>query len=65
MIRETTSIKNHTYRFARKAVAEGMPVIDDPILDDPVHQQGLSVGAPGGGRPARARRTIIEDRDGP
>jgi glutathione synthase/RimK-type ligase-like ATP-grasp enzyme len=31
MIRETTSIKNHTYRFARKAVAEGMPVIDDPI----------------------------------
>ena len=31
MIRETTSIKNHTYRFARKAVQEGMPVIDDPI----------------------------------
>ena len=31
MIRETTSIKNHTYRFARKAMAEGMPVIDDPI----------------------------------
>lgn len=31
MIRETTSIKNHTYRFARKAVAEGMPVIDDPV----------------------------------
>jgi glutathione synthase/RimK-type ligase-like ATP-grasp enzyme len=31
MIRETTSITNHTYRFARRAVAEGMPVIDDPI----------------------------------
>lgn len=31
MIRETTSLRNHTYRFARKAVAEGMPVIDDPV----------------------------------
>lgn len=31
MIRETTSITNHTYRFARRAVAEGMPVIDDPV----------------------------------
>ena len=30
-IRETTSIDNHTYRFARRAVQEGMPVIDDPI----------------------------------
>jgi glutathione synthase/RimK-type ligase-like ATP-grasp enzyme len=30
-IRETTSIRNHTYRFARRAVMEGMPVIDDPI----------------------------------
>ncbi len=30
-IRETTSINNHTYRFARRAVQEGMPVIDDPI----------------------------------
>jgi glutathione synthase/RimK-type ligase-like ATP-grasp enzyme len=30
-IRETTSIDNHTYRFARRAVLEGMPVIDDPI----------------------------------
>ncbi len=29
-IRETTSIDNHTFRFARKAEAEGMPVIDDP-----------------------------------
>jgi len=29
-IRETTSLDHHTYRFARKAVAEGMPVIDDP-----------------------------------
>ncbi|MEZ5938935.1 MAG: RimK family protein [Hyphomonadaceae bacterium] len=30
-IRETTSITNHTYRFARRAQAEGMPVIDDPV----------------------------------
>ena len=30
-IRETTSIRNHTYRFAQRAWAEGMPVIDDPI----------------------------------
>ena len=30
-IRETTSIDNHTYRFARRAAQEGMPVIDDPM----------------------------------
>ncbi len=30
-IRETTSISNHTYRFARRAQQEGMPVIDDPV----------------------------------
>jgi glutathione synthase/RimK-type ligase-like ATP-grasp enzyme len=30
-IRETTSIDNHTYRFARRASQQGMPVIDDPI----------------------------------
>lgn len=30
-IRETTAIDNHTYRFARRAVQEGMPVIDDPV----------------------------------
>ena len=30
-IRETTSIDNHTYRFAQRAWQEGMPVIDDPI----------------------------------
>ncbi|MFO1152362.1 MAG: RimK family protein [Rhodospirillales bacterium] len=29
-IRETTALDHHTYRFARKAEAEGMPVIDDP-----------------------------------
>ena len=29
-IRETTSVTDHTYRFARKAVAEGMVVVDDP-----------------------------------
>lgn len=29
-IRETTRIDHHTYRFAKKAEAEGMVVIDDP-----------------------------------
>lgn len=29
-IRETTAIQHHTFRFARKAEREGMPVIDDP-----------------------------------
>ncbi len=29
-IRETTSMTNHTYRFAAKAQREGMAVIDDP-----------------------------------
>jgi glutathione synthase/RimK-type ligase-like ATP-grasp enzyme len=29
LIRETTAIDHHTYRFAKKAEAEGMPVIDD------------------------------------
>jgi len=30
-IRETTAISNHTYRFARRAEQEGMPVIDDSL----------------------------------
>lgn len=30
-IRETTSIRDHTFTFARRARAEGMPVIDDPV----------------------------------
>jgi glutathione synthase/RimK-type ligase-like ATP-grasp enzyme len=30
-IRETTSIESHTFRFAKRAQQEGMPVIDDPI----------------------------------
>ncbi|MCW8900325.1 MAG: RimK family protein [Gammaproteobacteria bacterium] len=29
-IRETTSIDNYTYRFARKAESEGMVIMDDP-----------------------------------
>lgn len=29
-IRETTRANDHTYRFAQKAEAEGIPVIDDP-----------------------------------
>ncbi|MDX9974203.1 MAG: RimK family protein [FCB group bacterium] len=29
-IRETTYVTNHTYRFARRAYAEGLVVIDDP-----------------------------------
>ena len=30
LIRETTTLTNHTYRFARRAEREGMAVIDDP-----------------------------------
>lgn len=30
-IRETTNIDHHTFRFAKKAEDEGMPVIDDPL----------------------------------
>ena len=30
LIRETTSVDNHTYRFAKKAESEGMVVMDDP-----------------------------------
>ncbi|RFF32714.1 RimK family protein [Wenzhouxiangella sediminis] len=29
-IRETTAVNHHTFRFARKAAAEGLVVIDDP-----------------------------------
>ncbi|MCB1722625.1 MAG: RimK family protein [Chromatiaceae bacterium] len=29
-IRETTNVNHYTYRFARRAASEGMPVIDDP-----------------------------------
>lgn len=29
-IRETTSLPHHTFRFARRAAREGIPVIDDP-----------------------------------
>lgn len=29
-IRETTAVNHHTYRFARKAYAEGLVVVDDP-----------------------------------
>jgi glutathione synthase/RimK-type ligase-like ATP-grasp enzyme len=30
LIRETTAVNHHTYRFARRAEAEGLVVIDDP-----------------------------------
>lgn len=30
-IRETTAVNHHTYRFARRAIAENLVVIDDPI----------------------------------
>lgn len=29
-IRETTAVGHHTFKFAKKAAADGMPVIDDP-----------------------------------
>ncbi|WP_052065966.1 GNAT family N-acetyltransferase [Thalassospira australica] len=31
LIRETTALDHHTYRFAKRAVSEGIPVIDDPV----------------------------------
>ena len=31
LIRETTSVSNHTYQFSRKAHSEGLVVIDDPV----------------------------------
>lgn len=30
-IRETTSVNHHTFRFAQRAAAEGMVVMDDPV----------------------------------
>jgi glutathione synthase/RimK-type ligase-like ATP-grasp enzyme len=30
-IRETTSVNHHTFRFARRATAEGLVVMDDPV----------------------------------
>ena len=30
-IRETTAVNHHTYKFARKAYADGLAVIDDPV----------------------------------
>jgi glutathione synthase/RimK-type ligase-like ATP-grasp enzyme len=30
LIRETTAVDHHTFKFAKKAAAEGMPVLDDP-----------------------------------
>ncbi len=30
-IRETTNVNHHTYRFSRRASAEGLVVIDDPV----------------------------------
>lgn len=30
-IRETTAVNHHTYRFARRATADGLVVIDDPV----------------------------------
>jgi len=30
-IRETTNVNHHTYRFARRAEAEGLVVVDDPL----------------------------------
>ncbi|HVZ45527.1 MAG TPA: RimK family protein [Ramlibacter sp.] len=30
LVRETTAVDHHTFRFAKRAATEGMPVIDDP-----------------------------------
>ena len=57
-IRATTSIDDYTYRFARRALQEGMPVDRRSRVDDPLHQQGLSPRTDGG-----ARRADAADRD--
>lgn len=61
-IRETTTLNNHTYRFAKKAVHEGIVVIDDPVsilrctnkvyLAELLHKNGVP-----------APRTLILERD--
>ena len=68
-IRETTSIDNHTYRFARRAAGRhaGDRRSD---LDDPLHQQSLPDGAVAGqsgadaadGDPRRGHRPDQGDR---
>lgn len=62
-IRETTAISNHTYRFARRAEQEGMPVIDDPL-----HEQGLSQRTDdheqGGGAAQRHDSRIVRSAGG-
>ena len=57
-IRENTNIDHHTFRFAKRAEQEGLPVIDDSELDHPLHQQGLS-----GRAAARQRRADAQDGD--
>jgi glutathione synthase/RimK-type ligase-like ATP-grasp enzyme len=54
-IRETTNVNHHTYRFARRAAAEGLVVIDDPesilrctnkvYLAELLHRQGVPTPA--------------------
>ena len=54
-IRETTSVANHTYRFAKKAESEGLVVMDDPAsilrctnkvyLTDLLKRRGLGMPA--------------------
>jgi glutathione synthase/RimK-type ligase-like ATP-grasp enzyme len=39
-IRETTAVNHHTFRFARRAAAEGLVVVDDP---DPILRCGNKV----------------------
>ena len=64
-IRETTNVNHHTYRFARRASAEDLVVIDDPesilrctnkvYLSELLHQQGV---------PAPKTVTVSEDTKG-
>ena len=61
-IRETTNVNHHTYRFARRAAAEGLVVVDDPGIDPQMHQQGLS-GRTAGAHKIPAPRTLIVHRD--
>jgi glutathione synthase/RimK-type ligase-like ATP-grasp enzyme len=58
-IRETTGVNHHTFRFACRAEALGLVVIDDPALDPALQQQGV----PGrDGRPAGHPGAQHDDR---
>jgi glutathione synthase/RimK-type ligase-like ATP-grasp enzyme len=63
-IRETTAVDHHTYRFAQRAAAEGMVVIDDPrSISRCTNKIFLAEAAERYGLPVP--RTVIVGRDDP